>query len=51
MKYRIIAAEYPNELEEQINKHILHGWKPQGGLVVTKQLRGGNYYRQAMIKE
>lgn len=32
MKYKIIEAKYPVDLEREVNKAIEQGWKPIGGV-------------------
>jgi hypothetical protein len=51
MKYRIVyARNIEKTLEEQVNKLIKQGWRPQGGVFVVGSPNGWHYW-QAMIKE
>jgi len=45
MEYKVVAKVRLYELEEEVNKLIKDGWKPQGGIAVTSA------YAQAMVKE
>jgi hypothetical protein len=51
MKYRIVyASSIEKVLEEQVNKLIKQGWRPQGGVFVVGSPTGWHYW-QAMIKD
>jgi hypothetical protein len=51
MKYRIVyASSIEKVLEEQVNKLIKQGWRPQGGVFVVGSPTGWHYW-QAMVKE
>lgn len=50
VEYRIIEERYAWDLEEQVNKLIKLGWKPQGGLVYWASGMS-SFYKQAMVKE
>lgn len=57
MKYKLLKVDglgYNTSadirLEDEVNRHIENGWKPQGGVGIT--LMNGRYVLyQAMIKE
>lgn len=49
MRYIVLKAESPFDLEKVVNFHIESGWVPKGGITVQ-----GKYhylYYQAMIKQ
>ena len=51
MKYRIVYAQSIEKvLEEQVNKLLKQGWRPQGGVFVVGSPTGWHYW-QAMVKE
>jgi hypothetical protein len=35
MKYRVLTASTPQELEQVVQLHISEGWEPLGGVSVT----------------
>ncbi len=47
MKYKIITGSFFTDLETEVNKYLVLGWKCQGGVCAVL---GAGYY-QAMIKE
>jgi hypothetical protein len=47
MKYIIVADSSSSGLEDRVNNYISLGWKPCGGISISKY----NWYYQAMIKE
>ena len=55
IEYRIINAGSEAELAREVNNTIKEGWKPQGGVSVTKGLApllGHAFvWGQAMVKE
>ena len=60
MKYKLLTAEYPSKLEEEVNKLIKAGWTPQGGVSVCLSPVDENlepsqqsdyWYAQAMIQQ
>ena len=46
MKYILLTANSPFNLEKVVNQHIESGWIPTGGVTVQ-----GQYHYQAMIKQ
>jgi hypothetical protein len=36
MEYRVISESSMNDLVKEVNNAIKEGWKPQGGISVTK---------------
>lgn len=50
MKYIILQSEGMAYLQDKVNLHIKHGYKPQGGIFV-RDIGMSAYYVQAMIKE
>ncbi|MFC4818528.1 DUF1737 domain-containing protein [Flavobacterium sp. GCM10023249] len=49
-KYKIIEAHYDHLFVEMVNKAILEGWTPLGGVTVYKNDLGCIFYAQALIK-
>lgn len=49
MKYRIIGAKSPAELEREVNKAIKLGWKPIGGVCSDTAFDCGDYLFQGMV--
>ena len=50
MEYKLIMVDtYGGDFQKQVNEHIENGWKPQGGVSVSKQDR--ITFCQAMVKE
>lgn len=39
MKYKIIQANYKEQLEEEVNKLLEAGWELKGGLIVNDYLK------------
>jgi hypothetical protein len=48
--YKIVSADWIPDLEETIDKMILNGWKPVGGLSVVGFPNGVTKFFQSMIK-
>lgn len=48
IEYTIIMEGELYKLETKIKEYILKGWRPQGGITVS---RSGEFYLQAMIRE
>ncbi|WP_167512656.1 DUF1737 domain-containing protein [Oceanidesulfovibrio marinus] len=36
MKYKIIKASSDHELEEEVRKHLMDGWRPLGGVSIVQ---------------
>ncbi|WP_167590402.1 DUF1737 domain-containing protein [Oceanidesulfovibrio indonesiensis] len=36
MKYKIIKASSDHELEEEVRKHLMEGWRPLGGVSIVQ---------------
>jgi len=53
MQYKVVEKYSCEDLEEEVNKLIKSGWKPQGGLMVSRNNYNLNApcFRQAMIRE
>ncbi len=54
MKYRIIVADSPHSLENQVNRLLKEAWRVQGGISVVSIPASGmptdTIYYQAMTK-
>ena len=53
MEYRVINDSKMTDLVKEVNNAIKEGWKPQGGVSVTKGLapiRQAFIWAQAMVK-
>ncbi len=53
MKYKILEAYIKVNLEQAVEKYMREGWKPQGGICVSRADSANLYslYSQALIKE
>ena len=52
MEYTVVSVVEIDFLVNRVNDFIKRGWKPLGGVSVTKQGRGELLvYHQAMVKE
>ncbi len=55
MKYKIVTEISPYFLSLAVNDEIERGWKPQGGVAITKSLeeeyQAKYMFAQAMVKE
>jgi hypothetical protein len=50
MKYLILTADSPTELEKKVEEALSHGWKLQGGVsMVIYTTAAGGKYTQAMV--
>ncbi|TVM18715.1 hypothetical protein DPQ33_04365 [Oceanidesulfovibrio indonesiensis] len=36
VKYKIIKASSDHELEEEVRKHLMEGWRPLGGVSIVQ---------------
>lgn len=36
MKYKILKSATEHDLEEQVNQHLLEGWRPLGGVSIVQ---------------
>jgi hypothetical protein len=53
MTYIVVGHEDAEELEREVNKKIIEGYKPQGGVSIAVYTAGGPFYTylfQAMVK-
>jgi len=58
--YLVISDDYADELQEEVNKHLVKGWQPQGGVSTTAPLdysgkpakagEGRIHYFQALVR-
>lgn len=48
MRYSIVSATYPADLELRVNKHLEEGWELVGGLAI-RTVGGEAFYFQAMV--
>ncbi|MDR2272135.1 MAG: DUF1737 domain-containing protein [Sphingobacterium sp.] len=46
MEYKVISSYELKHLVEEVNEHLLQGWKLQGGMSASS-----NAFYQALIKE
>jgi hypothetical protein len=53
MEYKVIEAKgEASNLQEDVNRHIEHGWVPVGGVAVAYSPQSGNWwFYQAMFRE
>ena len=51
MEYRLVFCTLAHTLLERVNRGLKDGWKPQGGVSVTRYDDESILYAQALIKE
>jgi hypothetical protein len=49
MKYLVVEASSPGELQKKVQQYIDQGWEPSGGLAVATYGAGAWWYYQAII--
>lgn len=48
--YYVASGSSPRALERTVKEYLREGWQPQGGMAVNTNVKGDDYYFQALVR-